>query len=245
MKNKVISLNVLFFLISILFIGCGKNDEEIDPFVDDISEIVALTKSTTNKKLDENNYKIYKYQNNSLNLINYNSISNGYMNNTISENLIYNMNDGIIIESNNGNQYLSFSNNKYCAVKNFDENELTIYNIENEENCHLNIIIGNDYEISLFGKALNGTKIFNSGDTANEILELNVLINILDDYQYSRYFYRWFRDGKEIVDADDYKYIINLHDEDAEYYVEVTTTDGKVITSEPFHVVIQNNEEVL
>ncbi len=214
MRKKIISLNLFLLSSIILCVGCGQEDSEKDLFINDTYELMNSIQNSNGLNSD---YYVYRYEDNSALFLN------------------YNINDGIIIVNKNGEQYLSVENDKYCAVKDFNESKLTIYNIDNREKCHLNITSNEELSVSLIGKNIEGQEYYSYGTVSDGFISLSALHNILDDFNY---IYTWYRNGEEIPNSNVQTYTITSEIEDADYYVEIITPNGEVYKSEPVNVKI-------
>ena len=142
---------------------------------------------------------------------------------------------GIIIKNNNSELYISVENKNYCAVKDFSDNNIKIYNILEKNKCHLNISNDSTIKIEIYGKNLEKNSDYVFGTVSNSYISLAAISNLIDNGNCT---YKWYRND-EIIDSESFmNYVVNLDYEDANYYVEITTNTGEVYKSESVNVKI-------
>ena len=233
-KKKIILLCIICLLT-----GCGKKEETNKKGREIFTQNVErLIDAIENNKHDINSLETeYIY---------YNLVSNelvGYYYNNQISNLDYilkyevsdmNMESIKFVENKIGELYLSIKNNDFCAVKDFKDENFEIYNVNEHEKCNIDLIAEEDVFVEVFGIDMVANKMYVSGNLSNNGLELMASTNILDTTNCS---YRWFRNDVEIKNSNVPIYVVNK-DENAYYFVEVTTADGKKARSISIHVVI-------
>lgn len=223
-KKKNILLPMLVCLI--LLTACkNKNDNEnnTSTFADDIQKVVGIIEEDISKSSNS----IHSY------VIDAHNIGDGVnFNYDISG---YNIERGILYKNENGDLYASFENKEQCAIKDFSDSEFSIYDINEKEKCHKFYYLNDQFRLNILPLTLADNKIYNSGSVANDYIALLVESNILDKNAIT---YTWYRNGKKIDNSNIQVYTITFEQEDADYYVEMTTNDGQVFKSDPVNVKI-------
>lgn len=145
---------------------------------------------------------------------------------------------GKAIQKNDGSLYVSAWNDEYCVIKDFNDNNLSVYEIKEKTKCYKTYVDGE--ELTLYIKAINldNATTYESGSVGKSNLLLVAVCNVLDSNALT---YKWYKDGSLINNYDDEQYYV-VDNEDSEYVVEVTTNDGQTILSETFHVIIEKDE---
>ena len=139
-KNYIL---IIYICLLTLFTGCNKEEKVIDEknifreHVQSIIDIVDEEKNLINYEL-----AYYSY-----------GITNGYLQSPFgnSYDMIDNsINKSFIFVNNKLELYLSLETDKYCAIKDFNDNQFSIYDISENENCHkFNTINNEEISISL------------------------------------------------------------------------------------------------
>ena len=231
----------LFMTLSIFLLSaCGNKvdnaKKEKEEFTENVVKIIDVIK---NNEYNRNNfssyYNYYNLVSNELIGYNYNSEISA-----LDYNLKYdvsNMNLNVIriIDNKLGEVYLSIQNDKYCAVKNFKDEQFNVFDVNDFEKCNIDVVDGEEIFVGIVGFEIGTTKMLSFNEISSKGIELKASTNILDTTYCS---YRWFRDGIEIKNSNVPNYVINS-DENAFYSVEVITADGKVMKSNSIHVVIK------
>lgn len=244
MKKNGLMIIVLL-LTTISTIACNKNNvdsseslllekQQFEKDVIDVTETVRNIDYNENS-ITRNYFMTYFIENGLLFSNTYNSI-NGNMEMNFSKDVSdYRIKSGKIIQFEDGDSYVSIENDKYCAVKDFGDENINIYDISEKSKCHIFYVIGKEINLSIVGESLENNEIYNFGSISDTIIELKPVSNILDDYNCS---YSWYRNGELIEGANGRSYVIIDDYEDADYYVKVTTPKGKTKTSDSVNVKI-------
>ncbi len=213
-------------LLMIFITACSGNSKKIDnkqKFENDIKNIIDLISS--NIKDNENKpmgYVVYgNYITNSDN-VNYDISA-------------YNISTGILHQNEKGEIYASLGNNEFCAIKDFNESEFTIYNIEEKEKCHKFYILDAEINLTIVPFYTQNNNLYVEGTVSDDYISLLVQENVLDDNAIK---YKWYRNSEEINDSNINIYTISKDYEDADYYVEIIANNGQVFKSSPVNVKI-------
>lgn len=223
---------LIFITLNLLIcVACGKIDNnEVDSindgkleFKENIENILTLVKSFNNEN-PINEYNLYFIEKDVL-----------YGINQIEDISNYNFDYGNIIKSNNNDIYLSIGNNKYCAIKDFNDSDVLIYNINEQEKCHRVYVDGDKISLSIVATYLSDDSIYDSSVVSNDYISLSAINNIFDK---KSYIYKWYKNNEAINNSNVQTYTITSEIEDADYYVEIRTYDDQIIKSEPINVKI-------
>ncbi len=216
-----------------------------------ISALIIFTTACSNdldNKNNKNNKSDFKSDINSiLDLVNNSGISgvqksyvihNKYM--VDDSQMSYDISDydieiGLLYKNENDKVYASLENDESCAIKDFDDNDFTIYDISEKDKCHKFYLLGNDINLVVIPVNIETNEAYVQGTVSNNYISLLVQENILDDGAIN---YKWYRNDEEISDSSVRIYTITSDFEDADYYVEILTNDGQSFKSEPVNVKI-------
>lgn len=190
--------------------------------------------------------KIYDSENRNDSDINYNSyiIADGFLKNYSFENLADNLNhslsekdnnlSGIIYIKKDNSIYFSISNGKECIIKSFENESYEIYDVSEQTKCHKPYLYDDNLTVSLLAFEQESGILNNSNGVSTNSLLILAVSNLLDNEAAT---YKWYRNG-ELLSNTSSSYLVNTS-EDAEYYIEVETFNGKFMKSEPIHVKIE------
>lgn len=259
MKNSKLSyaIIVLVFLlcfVSIYFslqtislkIGGTNNDRDNDTTDNngDINNIVPSTNDMENinefvdyvKMYDTNNRSDYMNQYNSY-YIN-NGVLNGYNYNTTKGEFVNNLNhsfgvekgiyNGKIFIKNDDSIYFSISNGQKCYVKVLENEEIEIYNVSEKDKCHRAYVLSEELSVDLFIYNFDTGVVYNEGEISASSLLISINTNLLDVDAAT---YKWYRNGV-LIENNSSSSLLLESDEDATYYVEMFSFDGKTAKSE-------------
>ena len=230
----------LLVVINLLFIvGCGKrnNDNIVEnqknEFKTNVENILKLVNNSGineyqeygNRYLIKNGY-LYGYTRYPKN--------EGYSLYLIEDIEKYNFSNGVIFQKNSDEIYLSIENKELCAIKDFESNEILIYDMSNSDKCHKYYVNGDNISLNIKTENLNN-KEYIPGTISNEYVSLLAVTNIIDKKSYN---YQWYRNDEKIENANVQNYTVAKDYEDANYYVEITTNTGEVYKSESVNVKI-------
>ena len=230
----------LLVVINLLFIvGCGKrnNDNIVEnqknEFKTNVENILKLVNNSGineyqeygNRYLIKNGY-LYGYTRYPKN--------EGYSLYLIADIEKYNFSNGVIFQKNSDEIYLSIENKELCAIKDFESNEILIYDMSNSDKCHKYYVNGDNISLNIKTENLNN-KEYIPGTISNEYVSLLAVTNIIDKKSYN---YQWYRNDEKIENANVQNYTVAKDYEDANYYVEITTNTGEVYKSESVNVKI-------
>lgn len=230
----------LLVVINLLFIvGCGKrnNDNIVEnqknEFKTNVENILKLVNNSGineyqeygNRYLIKNGY-LYGYTRYPKN--------EGYSLYLIADIEKYNFSNGVIFQKNSDEIYLSIENKELCAIKDFESNEILIYDMSNSDKCHKYYVNGDNVSLNIKTENLNN-KEYIPGTISNEYVSLLAVTNIIDKKSYN---YQWYRNDEKIENANVQNYTVAKDYEDANYYVEITTNTGEVYKSETVNVKI-------
>lgn len=235
MKKKLI---ILLFFISVVCNGCNNNDALNDKLVDfkkNVNNIIDLIKEIDISSY-VNDYNKYYITNDFVYGINYNNSTLNKELNFQKQLNGYNFNYGVIVQRDDKSLYVSIENDNFCAIKDFNDSDISIYNISEQEKCHFSYTSDNEIYLSIVAFSLSDNNIYEANAVANDYVSLMAITNIFDKKSYT---YNWYRDNIKISDSNFDTYVI-VDDEDAEYTVEITTKDGQKFMSKPFHVIVEN-----
>ncbi|MCI8778971.1 MAG: hypothetical protein HFI87_07470 [Bacilli bacterium] len=226
-KNILISI---FMVFNLLFCtSCDKKNAN-----NDISNDKNDFKNSVESILAE--VSSFDYDSN---IGNYNEyfIENGYLYGTsiFKDISSYKFKYGSIIKQSNNKIYLSIENNEYCAIKDFDDSTISIYNINDWERCHKLYVDGDKINLSLISTYLSNGQLYDNSIISDDYIMISTLNNILDKRSYK---YKWYRNNEEIPNSNVKTYTITSDFEDADYYVEIIAPNGDSYKSEPVNVKI-------
>lgn len=226
-KNILISI---FMVFNLLFCtSCDKKNAN-----NDISNDKNDFKNSVESILAE--VSSFDYDSN---IGNYNEyfIENGYLYGTsiFKDISSYKFKYGSIIKQSNNKIYLSIENNEYCAIKDFDDSTISIYNINDWERCHKLYVDGDKINLSLISTYLSNGQLYDNSIISDDYIMISTLNNILDKRSYK---YKWYRNNEEIPNSNVKTYTITSDFEDAYYYVEIIAPNGDSYKSEPVNVKI-------
>ena len=230
MKIKSKFKVILFIIPCILFItACHKENDNIysindkEKFEKNTNEIISIIKKddSNNNISDWNSYYINE---------NYITYNDKY----IYDIKKYNMDDGIITIKENNQMYVSLLSGKFCAIKDFEDEKISIYN-NGDERCHKLHILSENLFMMIYAYDLVGEKEYKPGTIINNYISLTAVTNILDSKSVK---YQWYRNDEKIENANVQNYTVAKDYEDANYYVEITTNTGEVYKSESVNVKI-------
>ena len=223
-KNILVILSCLLIIIT----ACGKNENlknNAQKFKSDIKNAIDLVQSDSNitKQISyllydgyisgidsNNNQKIFTVENTSIEY-------------------------GVMYINEDNKIYASLENQEYCAIKEFNEDEFTIYNIDEKEKCHKFYLLDEDINLVIIPFNIETNEFYNSETISSGYISLYVQENIIDDDAVE---YQWYRNEEKLKDGNVKAYTIVSDYEDADYYVEITTTEGEKIKSDSVSVKI-------
>lgn len=227
MNNKHSTL-ILVILSLLLCTSCNKkpaidDSNNSNEFSNNVENVLEMVKGFNNQDYLDGNIRYF--------------IENGYLFgvNTFEDVSNYNFNYGSIIKKDNNEIYLSIENDEYCAIMDFGDTNISVYNISEWGKCHRTYIDGDEIRLSIMAINLSSGKEYKDNTISDDYISLSIVDNILDKRSYKL---AWYRNGEKINDLDVSDYFITLDQEDAEYYVEIVTIDGQIFKSEPINVKI-------
>ena len=224
--NKLLCLSICLIIFTV---SCSKNEK-----IEEISE-------QQNFKNGIQNIANLINSNGSINPISY-IVYNGNItgdDSTFYDASDYNLIDGVIYKNEKGEMYLSLKNNKFCAIKDFKEDKVSVYNIDEEEKCHKFYFIGIEPNLVLIPIDAVSEEIYVQGTKSNNYILLLVQENILDNGSVK---YQWYRNGEAIENSNIFNYSVSKDYEDANYYLEIITSNGDRYLSNTVNVKIDRNE---
>lgn len=244
MKDKFFKICTIVLILG--FVGCKNNSDDennkLDSkeiFINDVNEIKNMIETVPNKDEYQNDYNTYYLQKDYLYGYNYNTTRLEY-NYDIVINYDYEFKSGVIIKNKDNEMYLSIENKDYCAIKDFKDNDISVYDILEKDKCHITHIMDENLSLGIFSKYLDNDELYSSGEVADRTVSLSAFHNILDDGNCT---YTWYRNGEKIEDSNVKTYVVTSDYEDADYYVEMTTYEGQTIKSEHINVKISRKLE--
>lgn len=214
---------------SILFVSCSKRNNGSNADNNKIqfeTNAKKIMDSINNHKidiLDSEYYSYMIYDNHVTDFIGFNY--------DVSD---YGLIDSVIFRNNKG-LYLFLENEDYCAIKDFNDSEISIYNISEKEKCHKFYIIGNGMHLIIYPYNIETKAEYNSGTVSDGYIALSVTENLVDNRMVK---YKWYRNNEEISNSNVKTYTITSDFEDADYYVEIIVNNGESYKSEPINVKI-------
>lgn len=237
---------LVLFSIFIMFISssCGnkeksylKNDQE--NFQNNVEDIISIINNVDISEY-QNDHNIYKIGDNYLTGLNYNTKNLKY-DFIIQRNLgNYNIDNGIIVQMNNKDLYVSIEGSDFCAIKDFNDSSVSIYTIDEKEKCHKLYVLDDEWHVYILAINLEDSSsnygIYESGTISNGYVKLSSSANLLDELAVT---YQWYRNDEKLEDGNVMDYTIISDHEDADYYVEVTAPDGTSYKSETVNVKIE------
>lgn len=234
MKNNFIikyrkEMLICILCCSILFVACDKtnNDNNTDnnktQFETNARKVMDSISNHKINILDSEYYSYMIYDNHVTDFIdfNYDVSDYGFVN-------------SVIFRDNSG-LYLFLESEDYCAIKDFNDNDIKVYNISEKEKCHKFYIIGDEMHLNIYSYNIETMVEYNSGTISDSYIALSATENLVDNRMIK---YRWYRNGEEIPNSDVKTYIISSNFEDADYYVEIIANNGETYKSEPINVKI-------
>lgn len=238
LRNKFNALKIFLLsgLLVFLITSCKKgekvnNDDLKANFEINVDKVISIL-----SKVNINNGDKYnKYYINDDVLYGYNLINNEYTNDFIYDVTDYKFGKGIIIKNSDSQIYLSIESDDYCAIKNFDDVSISIYDISEKDKCHLMVPTDDSIKLNIFGKNIEMDTDYKFGDVSDDYISLVAVSNLIDNRGCT---YKWYRNGELIDGVDFMNYIITSDLEDAYYYAEIITNTGDVYKSEIVNVKI-------
>lgn len=238
LKNKfnILKIFLLSSLLIIMITSCKKNEkvDNVDlkaDFETNVDKVISIV-----SKLNINNDdKFNKYYISDDVLYGYNLINNEYTNDLIYDVADYKFEKGIIIKNLDSQIYLSIEGDDYCAIKNFDDVNISIYDISEKDKCHLTVSTDDSIKLNIFGKNIEMDTDYKFGDVSDGYISLVAVSNLVDN---RGCIYKWYRNGELIDGVDFMNYIITSDLEDAYYYAEIITNMGDIYKSEIVNVKI-------
>lgn len=232
----------LVSICSLLLTACqnnGKQDmiDEKQNFKNYIEEIIVIVKNNSDLKIEYKNNSLNSYNvyENRIIGFNYNNDLKDFGYNLDYSIVNYNVNKGIIYEKNNGEIYLSLETDEFCAFKDFNDSEIKVYDISEEEKCHKFNIIGNEIFLTISANDIESKKNYDFGTISDGYISLTAISNILDKYGCV---YKWYRNNELIENINIEEYVIPLDKEDADYHAEIIIPDGTIVKSNVINVKI-------
>lgn len=224
-----IKKNLLVGILSCLMLcitSCKSGSQKIDnkqKFESDVKSIISIiSNNINNNENKEIGYVVYGDYITSSDNINYDISS-------------YNISTGILHQNENGEIYASLTNNEFCAIKDFDDNDFTIYDISEKEKCHKFYILNSEINLTIVPFYTQNNNPYIEGTVSDNYISLLVQENVLDDASIE---YKWYRNNEEINDSNISIYTITTDYEDADYYVEIIASNGETYKSEPINIKI-------
>lgn len=214
---------------SILFVACSKknNDSNADnnkiQFETNAKKIMDSISNHKINILDSEYYSYMVYDNHITDFIDFNY--------DVSD---YGLVDSVIFRNNKG-LYLFLENKDYCAIKDFNDSEINIYNISEKEKCHKFYIIGNEMHLNIYSYNMETTDEYKIGTISDGYISLLAIANLVDSKVVK---YKWYRNNEEIPNSNVKTYTITSDFEDADYYVEIIAPNGDSYKSEPVNIKI-------
>lgn len=233
-RGEILKKIILCITISLMFCvtACNNktnNEENNQSFKDDIKNAINLVKSDSNVS----NPVAYV-------------LSDGYISGFDGNNeLKYfdfkndNVNYGVIYVNEENKIYASLENDKYCAIKDFDDEDFTIYSLDEEEKCHKFYTVNSEISLNITPLNLETNDVYKEGTVSNGYISMLLIDNIIDDKAVD---YTWYRNGEKIESSNVNNYVIATNYEDATYYVEVKSADGQTAKSNSLNIQIYRNE---
>ena len=245
--NKNYFIIVVLIIFSIFITSCKKdnnnnednNSLEIENFSKNVVDIINIIQ-TTDYDMDKfsSDYNLYYVNKNRVYGYNYipEEDTMGYNLDIPLEG--YNITEGFVIQNFDGKLYATMKNDKYCAVKDYESEEIAIFNIENEYDCHRTYLSSENLMLDIVGKNIEKQSDGNYTFIDDEPITLSAISNILDDF---RCIYTWYRNDEEIADSNIRNYVVTNEFDGAYYSVKVTLPNGNSAVSTPVSVKINYN----
>lgn len=243
--NKNYFIIVVLIIFSLFITSCKRNNSDnnnslrIDDFSKDVNDIINIIQ-TTDYDMDKfsSDYNLYYINKNRVYGYNYIPTEDtmGYNMDVPLDG--YNIVEGFVIQNFDGKLYATMKNDKYCAIKDFDEEEIIIFDIKYESDCHRTYLSSEDLMLKITGKNNESQTDDNYNFIDDEPITLSAISNILDDF---RCVYTWYRNGEEIENSNIRNYVITSEVDGAYYSVKVTLPNGKSAVSNPVSVKINYN----
>lgn len=150
----------------------------------------------------------------------------------------YDIENGLLYKNEKGKVYATLENSESCAIKDFDDDDFTIYNISDKDKCHKFYLLGTDINLVIIPVNIETNEVYNLGTVSNNYISILVQENILDDAAIK---YKWYRNNEEIPNSNVKTYTITSDFEDADYYVEIIAPNGDSYKSEPVNIKIDRS----
>lgn len=238
---KKIYITIISLYISLLCVACASNekidndtinDEQV--FKENVEKVIDLIYEVDISEY-QNKYNLYFVYKDLLSGYNYNNKTLNY-DMHVSENIEkYDLTSGIIVQKDNNQIYASIANDNFCALKDFNDDKILIYSIDNQKNCHKFYTYDEEISLNINSYALTYDFGIASGTVIDDDVLLQAFNNVID---YESYTYKWYRNGEAIADSNVNRYVVVKEYEDADYYVEMITNEGDVIKSNTINVKI-------
>lgn len=240
MQKKIKVFYIMLLVLSVFTISCGKkenneDDNKFENLKNLSSQIINLIEENSITEGFSNQYNQYNISDGKIYGFNYNANTKLY-----EYNLNYmgfdNIVEGLVIENSQNEFYLSLKTKELCAIKNFEENEINVYDIAEEEKCHTFQSKDKTVYLNIEGIKEIDYTIYEAGQVTNSNIILLAGSNLIDPNSTK---YNWYRNGELIEGEVSNEYIVSSNSEDANYYVEIILSDGKSVKSKPINVKIQ------
>lgn len=147
----------------------------------------------------------------------------------------YDIKDGLVYRDKSGKIYATLENDNSCAIKDFNDNDFTIYNISEKDKCHKFYLLGTDIYLTVIPVDIQTNEVYTPGLISDNYISLLIQENVIDDGAIK---YKWYRNDEEISNSNVSLYTIANDVEDADYYVEIIANNGESYKSEPINVKI-------
>ena len=232
----------IVMLISLMLAGCSctkKNTGDTSESIamTDMNQIVEMFESNMGSLKNKGSYSYYELNGNTISSATYDPETG------MLDDFSYVFDDmsftsGTVVVNPQQQFYISMENDQICAKKDFDSDEIEIYDISEKEKCDSDIVLNGDPFIDIMAAySLTNKEFYYSDDVIPEgPISFYLISNIMDC---SNFTYKWFRNGEEIPDSNFAIYTVTAEQEDAEYYFEAISPDGQTYTSSKFHLIIQ------
>lgn len=230
---------LLSSMLVLLLTACNKQnpvslESEKEKFNINVQNVIKIINENDVSKYP-NEYNSYFIDRDYLyaNLFNANSLT--YESNLSYDLPGYNFNEGTIVRKKDDTLYVSIEGNDFCAIKDFNDSSVAIYNIDEKEKCHKIYIKDEVLKVDIISLDIESYEIYTPGTISNSYVKLNTATNLLDSRAVN---YQWYRNGEKLEDGNVIAYTIVADNEDADYYVEVTTPNGDSYKSETINIKI-------
>ena len=227
--NKIICICLLVNMIMLTACSNSKQQNKVienkDKFSNNVNSILSVI---NDNKSDKTGFIYFNYK------FDTSSIEDGIgFKYDISS---FDLTDGIISLNSNGDVYLSVESDEFCAIKDFTDKSFTVYDIEEQEKCHRYHVFGNESIKLLLYKNSEQKEFYNPGSINEDYVYMVVGSDMVDS---KAVIYNWYRDDVKIASTTDNTYKVRKNKENANYYVEIVTPNGKVINSDVVNILIE------